>query len=279
MTRTEVTFHVPFEGDGNLFRCAASTRSGVVPIGVAQGNELTLTYTRLDHDAAATRAQFQHDLDQIQLHLSWIGNDVRPFNEALLEKVRRAIENRREKLLADQGLAESLGYKLRTRDDAPRTYAVPTKRRKPPIQRRKPAGIEPFKPEPELLLKEYEHILEILSNMVDVIERSPGAFRKMKEDLRQHFLVQLNAQYEGQATGETFNFEGKTDILIRADGKDVFIAECKFWRGPKGLSQTVDQVLGYATWRDTKTAIVLFNRTRNLADVIAKIPCGHGGPP
>jgi hypothetical protein len=38
-----------------------------------------------------------------------------------------------------------------------------------------------------------------------------------EEDLRQHFLVQLNGQYEGQATGETFNFQGKTDILIRAE--------------------------------------------------------------
>lgn len=30
-----------------------------------------------------------------------------------------------------------------------------------------------------------------------------------EEDLRTHFLAQLNAQYEGQATGETFNFQGR----------------------------------------------------------------------
>src|SRR5260370_4966399 len=52
-----------------------------------------------------------------------------------------------------------------------------------------------------------------------------------EEDLRTHFLVQLNGVYEGQATGETFNFEGKTDILIRADGGNIFIAERKFWSG------------------------------------------------
>ena len=44
----------------------------------------------------------------------------------------------------------------------------------------------------------------------------------MKRDLRQHFLVQLNGQYEGQAVGETFNYEGKTDILIRSEGKKPF---------------------------------------------------------
>ncbi len=122
-------------------------------------------------------------------------------------------------------------------------------------------------------MAEYEHILDILSNMVLVIERSPGAFKAMKEEeLRQHFLVQLNGQYEGQATGETFNFEGKTDILIRAEGRNIFIAECKFWRGPKTLTETIDQLLGYATWRDTKTAILVFNRTKNLSAVLTRVP-------
>ena len=51
----------------------------------------------------------------------------------------------------------------------------------------------------------YEHILSVISSMVDVIERSPRAFKDMHEpDLRQHFLVQLNGQYGGYATGETF---------------------------------------------------------------------------
>ena len=79
-------------------------------------------------------------------------------------------------------------------------------------------------------MEEYEEILRIMRNMVQGMELSPRAFVGMQEeDLRTHFLVQLNAQYEGQATGETFNFEGKTDILIRVQGKNIFIAECKFW--------------------------------------------------
>jgi hypothetical protein len=108
--------------------------------------------------------------------------------------------------------------------------------------------------------------------MVHVMERSPKAFAGMDEEaLRQHFLVQLNGQYEGQATGETFNFEGKTDILIRAEGRNVFIAECKFWRGPESLKEVVDQVLRYASWRDTKTAVLLFNRGKSLSAVLTKV--------
>ena len=75
-----------------------------------------------------------------------------------------------------------------------------------------------------------------MKNMVQVMELSPHAFLDMgEEDLRYHFLVQLNGAFKGQATGETFNFQGKTDILIRVDGRNVFIAECKFWDGPQSI--------------------------------------------
>jgi hypothetical protein len=84
--------------------------------------------------------------------------------------------------------------------------------------------------------------------------------------------VALNGQYEGKATGETFNSEGKTDILIRVEGRNIFIAECKFWTGSDGLLKAIDQLLGYASWRDTKTAIIVFNRNKNLSAVLEKIP-------
>jgi hypothetical protein len=92
-----------------------------------------------------------------------------------------------------------------------------------------------------------------------------------EESLRQHFLVQLNGQYEGNATGETFNYEGKTDILVRDRDRNLFIGECKFWKGAQHLCETIDQILGYASWRDTKTAILIFNRNRDLTKVLAQI--------
>ena len=72
--------------------------------------------------------------------------------------------------------------------------------------------------------------------------------------------------------GETFNYTGKTDILIRVNSKNIFIAECKFWTGLQGLTDAIDQLLGYTGWRDTKTAILLFNRDRNFSTVLSKIP-------
>ncbi len=122
-------------------------------------------------------------------------------------------------------------------------------------------------------MQQYEEILSLLSNMVTVMERNPKTFEGIEEEaLRDHFLVQLNGKYKGQATGETFNKKGKTDILIRVDGKNIFIAECKFWGGEKKLKETLDQLLGYTTWRDTKLAMLIFNRNKNFTAVLQQIP-------
>lgn len=121
-------------------------------------------------------------------------------------------------------------------------------------------------------MEQYEQALKIVQDMALVMERSPEAFRAMDEEaLRQHFLVQLNAQFEGKATGETFNMSGKTDILLREGDRNVFIAECKFWKGPKAFSEAIDQLLRYATWRDSKTAILVFNRGTETSTVLSGI--------
>jgi hypothetical protein len=107
---------------------------------------------------------------------------------------------------------------------------------------------------------------------------SPHAFFDVGEEvLRFHFLVQPNGVFEGQATGETFNFQGKTDILIRADGKSIFIAECKFWKGENSFIETIDQLLSYLSWRDTKATVVVFNRNADFSGVFAKIRPGSVG--
>ena len=164
-----------------------------------------------------------------------------------------------------------MGYPLKRRQGVPTTYAVPIKRRKPRIDRL-PGPTDKVQLEPTLDLEEYENILDIMRNMVLVMERSPKAFEQMgEEDLRTQFLVQLNGQYEGQATGETFNSEGKTDILIRQENKNIFIAECKFWDGEKKYLETIDQLLSYAGWRDTKTAILLFSRNVGFSAVLQSV--------
>ena len=272
LSGTRVSFHVPFDGDPELFGAQPSSFTFSPPNADVRDGELVFTYERLDHDAQAAKAEFERELAEVRKCLSWIQNDVAPFNESLRAKAKQRIERRREKLLKDQGMVSQLGYPLRRREEAPRTYTVPAARRRSRVAR--PArGDKPFVPEPALELAEYNHIISIIDDMVKVMERSPAAFKGMKEEhMRTHFLVQLNAQYEGQATGETFNNSGKTDILIRADNKNIFVAETKFWSGPKGVVEALDQLLSYATWRDGKLCLIIFNRRKNLSAVVAQIP-------
>jgi hypothetical protein len=130
----------------------------------------------------------------------------------------------------------------------------------------------PNKPTKEYAISDadYDEILRVIRDMVKVFERSPSVFRQMKEeDFRTILMVALNGVFQGSATGETFNGAGKTDILIRAENKNVFIAECLMWKGPEYFrGKLTDQLFKYATWRDSKLAAIVFNRGTNHATVV-----------
>ncbi|QLP99002.1 MAG: hypothetical protein HZY78_00480 [Burkholderiaceae bacterium] len=210
-------------------------------------------------------------LTEIEQHIGWQRSMIDAHNASLPNVADQAIQERRARLLVQSQRAESLGIPIRRRDDAPKTYAVATARRAvmstPP-----PATTAQFKPEPVWAVEQYEHALKVMQDMALVMERSPDAFRSMDEEaLRQHFLVQLNGQFEGKASGETFNMSGKTDILLREGDRNVFISECKFWKGPKAYGDAIDQLLSYATWRDSKAAILVFNRGTETSTVLKGI--------
>ena len=272
ITGTRIVFYVPFEGHRGLFKCRPSTFKLNSPRADIRRDELVFVYEGTMHEARGVKEQFDRDLSSVQENLGWIASDVDRFNSTIREKVSSQIDQRRTKLLQDREIAADLGFPLRRRSGVPSTYATPeVKRRIVPTL--PPVSSDPSEPDPTLAMAEYEHILSVISHMVMVMERSPKAFKDMgEEDLRQHFLVQLNGQYEGQATGETFNYEGKTDILVRAQGRNNFIAECKFWRGSADLKNAIDQLLCYTSWRDTKVALLIFNRDTDMSTVVKNVP-------
>jgi hypothetical protein len=203
--------------------------------------------------------------------------DLRPAieeqNGHLAKTIREHLLARRERLLKNRGVTAALGFPLKRRDDAAaQTFAVPAVRKRlllPP-----PASSEPYHPEPTIEMRAYESVLSTISNLSIALERSPTTFRHMgEENIRDLILVILNTMFEGhRATGETFNFGGKTDILIRGDdGMNLFVGECKVWKGEKALLEAVSQLLGYVTWRDTKAALLVFNRNTKFSGVLETI--------
>lgn len=50
----------------------------------------------------------------------------------------------------------------------------------------------------------------------------------------------------------------------------LFIAECKWWSGPKSFDRAFEQLLGYSTWRDSRLALVFFVKERDFTAIVAK---------
>lgn len=236
-TLVEIT--VPFTGDAEAFRIQPTTYTSAPPRGDVRNNSLVLSVAGTDLEPQQVRSQIDRTLGEVRQYLGWLRANADGFNRQVRQLARERIDWRRNKLLADRNLVAGLGFPLKERADASRTFTAPEVRRR--ITPTMPlASTAPYRPEPILSSEDYEHILSVMTNMALVMERSPSAFVAIDEEtLRSHFLVQLNGYYEGQATGETFNYEGKTDILVRANGKNIFIAECKYWGGPKKLSDTI----------------------------------------
>ena len=268
---TLIKLTVPFDGEKDMFYVRPSTFDTAPPRAAVTSDGVVLELVIRSSEQDQVKNTLNRALDDIERYLGWQRPTIEAFNANLAGQARQAIEARRARLLQDRNLVSGLGFAVKPRAGAPQTYAAPQARRKiePKLP---PASSTPFKPEPVLQEQHYQHILNVIDNMTVVMERSPTAFAEMgEEDIRQHYLVQLNGHFEGAATGETFNHQGKTDILIRVDGKNIFIAECKFWRGEKQFIETVDQILSYLSWRDTKAAIILFNRNKDFSQVLAKI--------
>lgn len=272
ITGTEIEVELPFTGEAEAFKIQPNPYSPNPPRAAVRSGKLTFSVVGTNLDADGVRKEIDRTVSEIQSYLANLKGNASGLNDQLLGEARTAIEARRSKLLASRSMVASLGFKMKERDGAAKMFAAPEVRRKiAPIMPQ--ASTVPFKPEPALTNADYDYILGVMQNMTQVMERSPSAFHAVDEEaLRSHFLVQLNGHYPGQATGETFNYAGKTDILVRSDGKNIFIAECKFWSGPKKMHETIDQLLGYSSWRDTKTAIVVFNRNRDFSKVLAAIP-------
>jgi hypothetical protein len=266
-----IEVRVPFEGDPELFYAQPDFMTSNPPRAIIEKNELVLRYDSPSDAPREVRPLIDRTLSEIEQYLGRQRAMIDAHNAALPAVASHSIEQRRTRLLAQSQRAASLGIPVKRREDAPTTYAIPTIR-KSATPMLPPVSATAFAPEPTWAMDQYEHALRIMQDMALVMERSPASFKSMNEEsLRQHFLVQLNGQFEGKATGETFNMGGKTDILLREGERNVFIAECKFWKGPMAFADAIDQLLGYATWRDSKTTILVFNRGTDNSTVLAGI--------
>jgi hypothetical protein len=240
------------------------------PKGYLLENELHFEYDFPEHDTTFLEKHFEHDIELICNYLSLCKSEYDKHNASVPLAVNTAIDGRLAECQKDKQFLQSLKYPLKKQDQVPIAFQLPERR--VVVGAIQGTAPKPGSSIPVLANTDYELILEILQSMSIAMERSPKVFCGLEEEeIRDFFLVILNSHFSGKVTGETFNNNGKTDILIRSGDSNIFIAECKFWSGEKLFQETIDQLLGYVTWRDTKTAILVFNRNKNFSSVLAKI--------
>jgi len=198
-----------------------------------------------------------------------VSRDVARFNGQLENEVIKAVQTRKRLLLKQAGLLSSLGVPIRKADNVPQTFSVPAIKKRIIVKPTAPTTT--YVADPTLDQATYEEILRIIDETGKVLERHPSLYEgKDEETLRDHFLMVLTPNFDS-VSGETFNKSGKTDILIRHNQKNIFVAEYKFWNGIKAFHEAIDQLLGYLTWRDSKTALVCFIGNKELNPVLKQI--------
>jgi hypothetical protein len=263
ITMMRTSYEIPVTGDIDLLQLQPQTRTYLNNV-TLQDNLLVWASTDRDEEPSKLKQRFEQQLGYIRGNIESLAKSVEEYNAQIETSIPKWVAQRRAKVEADAGKALSLGYPLKKREDSPTVIATPVRRVMP-----RPLAGAAQAPEPGLVAQQYEDILGVCRSMSLAMERSPSTFAKMgEEEIRDFFLVALNGQFQGMATGETFNFEGKTDILIRERDRSVFVAECKIWGGQKHFLDTIDQILGYLTWRDAKSSILVFFRGRWFTKMI-----------
>ncbi|AMM93841.1 hypothetical protein UP17_16280 [Peribacillus simplex] len=111
---------------------------------------------------------------------------------------------------------------------------------------------------------DYEKIIRDIYKYGIFMSGTRDSYKKLEEvDIRNLILNNMNSIYPNLiGTGETFNKGGRADIILKNKEKiNVFIAECKLWKGPqKSIIEGLDQLLdNYIAEHDRKIALLIFN--------------------
>lgn len=259
------TFFFPYTGESDLFKCRASTFSmgGYPEITVDKKTvsfriERTLSEMRQANAKENLLGSLESSLKEIRNGLSYANNDVAGFNKSLKQQPLKWLEEKKKNVEVFFNVATMLEVPIEKKAYA-ETH-IPLQRNITPVSKRYESsnyyGISD---------SDYREILSSIKHTASTYERTPSSYKSLhEEDLRNTLLAALNATYKGDATGETFRKNGKTDICIERENRAAFVAECKMWTGQKEVAKAIEQLDSYLTWRDCKTALIYFVRRKDF---------------
>jgi len=271
--RDVIVYHVPYSGSIELLKYRPSTWSSWAGYEIQidkQAQAIIVEVINFYNDPEKINREFNDSLKRIMSSYDNLKSEIEAYNNGLESYIRYTLNERRQHILKKRDFLSSLGVPLKKNKNTPQTFAVPKPKLRDKISIRPTVDKNGFTPEPTLDDENYQKILKLINDIGKNFERLPSTYsNKKEEDLRDHILMILDPNFEyGSASGETFNKSGKTDIQLRYDSSVVFIAECKFWRGKKAFLETIDQLLSYLTWRNSKASIIIFVRNNDFTRVL-----------
>jgi hypothetical protein len=265
-----IKFHVPISGNVQLLHCMPSSRILWTMDIEVNHDEFCFEIINFRDNADEIVRIKNENIRSILQQYENVKAEVERANASLDQYVRNVFSARKQRIQKSSGVLASLGVPIKKSSAVSATFSVPApQKRKKPLLNKPSVKEAGFTPEPSLDQDTYVEILKLIHDVGKEFERLPSLYAgKEEEHLRDHFLMMLEPNFEGSATGETFNKTGKTDILLRHEGSNVFIGECKFWKGEKSYLATISQLLGYLTWRDSKAAVIMFVPNKDFTSVI-----------
>jgi len=273
-----IKYCLPVSGDVSMLRLRPSRFTGRPCELEIDDNHVCFGITVFDIDdtdkaAKEVERQAGEHTRALEENLGHLHQDIERYNNNLREHAEPIFRRRKETVFKEHALLAALDIPLRQKTDLPETYSVPSPKDRYGIIIEKPKVSEKgYEPDPTLNSEGYQVVLTIIHDMLTVLEQHPSLYHdKDEETLRDHILMQLTPRFDWSPVGEGFNRKGRTDILLRYQNANLFVAECKFWDGPKKYRDALDQLLRNLTWRDSKAAAIIFVRNKKITRVIETI--------
>jgi hypothetical protein len=271
-----MNIELPFEGNGDLFYCKPSTCAINYPkidnIDI-QRKRIYFTLELNDLDESQYSQQLNSVIGDINQNVPNVNNDIRAWDNGLETLIDSQFSQFTMFVEKKNDFYEKVGLKVNSKADKFISPSPVTRKKIPQPKVSKEKAIE--KITPTLQDEIYKDILNTLYNVGKAIEKKPSIYKgKSEPDLRDILLLFLETRYESAtATAETFNKKGKADIVLKhsADSSNLFVAECKIWSGISDFHEAIDQLLGYLTLRDSKSALIIFVDNVNITETKEKI--------
>lgn len=277
--REEFEFNllIPYTGSSFLFQVQPSTyvmRTANVEVPTSDSGNIIARITTHEQNPELFDREKNSLLSLIELNIGHMNKDIESFNKRIAPHYRSVLHSEIERIKKERSFFEAINVKIDK--DTEQLFQAPViSKKKIPEPTLDDNSARRYIKVPTFPDNLYSDILHVIYSFYKNVEKKPSIYQsKDEEGLRDYLLPLIETRYTGStATGETINKDGKTDILLKyQDGTNLFVAECKFWKGEVQLHETINQLFDrYLTWRDSKVAILFFVKNKDFSAVLSTI--------